>query len=513
MASIPLGIRFLPTVNGEKRNISYRIFILIFTFLCYASYHLSRKPISVVKSVLHHNSCSGIDHDGRVIPVTENSTWCDWAPFDGDNSNSLLGYLDVAFLFSYAVGMFISGHVAERMSLRYFLSAGMIISGFLCALFGLGYFWNIHSLAFFIIVQAAAGFFQSTGWPAVVACVGNWYGKGRRGLIMGIWNSHTSVGNILGSIIPGIFVSYAWGWSFIVPGLIIGGLGILVFLFLVPHPADVGCELPNHQGTDQKQTSINPYPRSAADLSQLESVQTYDDVKQPLLDKTSSRDSLVPRKDNAITLFRAIRIPGVIEFSLCLFFAKLVSYTFLFWLPKYIDKTTPSYGAEKSADLSTLFDVGGIVGGILAGVISDHSGARATTCFIMLALAAPMMYVYNVYGSLTFTTNVVLLMSCGLLVNGPYALITTAVSADLGTHKSLQGNARALATVTAIIDGTGSIGAALGPLLTGLISGTGSDGWNDVFYMLIAANVFAMILLGRLVYKEIRGCRCCSSTS
>ena len=49
-------------------------------------------------------------------------------------------------------------------------------------------------------------------------------------------------------------------------------------------------------------------------------------------------------------------------------------------------------------------------------------------------------------------------MLTGALVNGPYALITTAVSADLGTHKSLRGNARALATVTAIIDGTGSIG-------------------------------------------------------
>ena len=49
-------------------------------------------------------------------------------------------------------------------------------------------------------------------------------------------------------------------------------------------------------------------------------------------------------------------------------------------------------------------------------------------------------------------------MACGYLVNGPYALITTAVSADLGTHKSLKGNSKALATVTAIIDGTGSIG-------------------------------------------------------
>jgi OPA family glycerol-3-phosphate transporter-like MFS transporter 1/2 len=47
---------------------------------------------------------------------------------------------------------------------------------------------------------------------------------------------------------------------------------------------------------------------------------------------------------------------------------------------------------------------------------------------------------------------------CGLFVNGPYALITTAVSADLGTHKILEGNSKALATVTAVIDGTGSIG-------------------------------------------------------
>lgn len=44
------------------------------------------------------------------------------------------------------------------------------------------------------------------------------------------------------------------------------------------------------------------------------------------------------------------------------------------------------------------------------------------------------------------------------MVNGPYSLITTAVSADLGTHPCLHGNAKALATVSAIIDGTGSIG-------------------------------------------------------
>lgn len=70
----------------------------------------------------------------------------------------------------------------------------------------------------------------------------------------------------------------------------------------------------------------------------------------------------------------------------------------------------------------------------------------------------PQMFVYQTFGSVSDGMNIFLLIVVGILVNGPYALITTAVSADLGTHKSLKGNAKALATVTAIIDGTGSIG-------------------------------------------------------
>ena len=114
-----------------------------------------------------------------------------------------------------------------------------------------------------------------------------------------------------------------------------------------------------------------------------------------------------------------------------------------------------------------------------------------------------LVYMYREYGSMNMTANVLLMMLAGALVNGPYALITTAVSADLGTHESLKGNARALATVTAIIDGTGSIGAAVGPFLVGYISAHSND-WNHVFFMLYAADLIAGLLLMKLVIKEIR---------
>lgn len=44
--------------------------------------------------------------------------------------------------------------------------------------------------------------------------------------------------------------------------------------------------------------------------------------------------------DSAVGFAGALKIPGVIEFSLCLFFSKLVNYTFLFWLPLYIKNTS-----------------------------------------------------------------------------------------------------------------------------------------------------------------------------
>uniref|UniRef100_A0A8C2A0N3 Glucose-6-phosphate exchanger SLC37A2 n=1 Tax=Cyprinus carpio TaxID=7962 RepID=A0A8C2A0N3_CYPCA len=450
MRSLAPGIKL---ITSFSRDSWYRFFILILTFVFYTTYHLSRKPISIVKSQLHRN-CSNVIHPAD-LNITDNDTWCDWAPF-GD-------------------GMF-----GERLPLRYYLSSGMILSGLFTVLFGLGFYWQIHSLWYYCLVQALNGLVQTTGWPAVVACVGNWFGKGKRGFIMGIWNSHTSVGNILGSLIAGVYVSSSWGLSFIVPGIIIASAGVICFLFLV----ESCLQRQEQKGNRNKVSTMNSSSNEE-------------------IFSTNTSTAVEPEEDHteAISFCGALRIPGVVEFSLCLLFAKLVSYTFLYWLPLYIANVA-HFDPKEAGDLSTLFDVGGIVGGILAGLISDYSGGRATTCCAMLIIAAPMLFLYNKIGQNGLPTTIGMLLWCGALVNGPYALITTAVSADLGTHECLRGNSRALSTVTAIIDGTGSIGAAIGPLLAGLISPTG---WNNVFYMLIAADVLACLLLSRLVYKEVRG--------
>uniref|UniRef100_A0A8C5D3K7 Solute carrier family 37 member 1 n=1 Tax=Gadus morhua TaxID=8049 RepID=A0A8C5D3K7_GADMO len=440
----------------------------ILTFLLYTSFHLSRKPISIVKDdiqCVHSHS----------LKVCSPST-------DKNNYKQLLGAMDYSFLFAYAIGMYLSGIIGERLPIRLYLTVGMLCSGLFTCLFGLGYIYNIHSLAFYVSVQVANGLVQTTGWPSVVTCISNWFGKGRRGLVMGVWNSHTSVGNILGSLIAGSYVSSNWGMSFIVPGIIIAAMGVVCFLFLIERTYCHGL-LPG-VGRASKERGLLWWMSVVEPLGSETAASGRVPLQQVVVVKSESEPS-------AISFMGALRIPGVIEFSLSLLFAKLVSYTFLFWLPLYITKAA-HLDAKKAGDLSTLFDVGGIVGGILAGVISDKLGKRATTCAVMLLLAAPTLYGFSMISQFGLGPTVAMLLVCGGLVNGPYALITTAVSADLGTHKSLKGNARALSTVTAIIDGTGSVGAAVGPLLAGVLS---AGGWDQVFYMLMTADFLALLVI------------------
>ncbi|VDP17581.1 unnamed protein product [Soboliphyme baturini] len=71
----------------------------------------------------------------------------------------------------------------------------------------------------------------------------------------------------------------------------------------------------------------------------------------------------------------------------------------------------------------------------------------------------------------------------GFFCNGVANVISAAVSADLGSQKQIQGNAHALSTVTGIVDGMGSIGAAIGQLIVPVIQT--QFGWIPVFYLFI----------------------------
>ncbi|GMH22803.1 hypothetical protein Nepgr_024646 [Nepenthes gracilis] len=493
MGKAPPGISLIRSLRRNDWSFStYKYIVLSVTFIAYMLYHASRKPSSIVKSVLYPEPAIVTDrYPWPIGHVFVNNKLLDsdgtrlsnkgWAPFNGSDGTSKLGEIDLAFLACYSLGMYVAGHLGDTLDLRLFLTSGMIGSGIFVGFFGMGYFWNIHVFWFYLVMQMVAGLFQSTGWPSVVAIVGNWFGKRKRGLIMGVWNAHTSVGNILGSLLAASVLEYGWGWSFILPAAFIFMGGIMVYFFLPAYPEDVEFPCPQDSAANTDTATGTP------------------DEENHTVKVEQSNSA----RKRGVGLVQACLIPGVIPFALCLLFAKLVAYTFLYWLPFYLSQTAiggEHVSVKSAGNLSTLFDVGGIIGGILAGYISDKLNARAITVASFMYAAIPSLLLYRSYGNVSMSVNIILMMMAGLFVNGPYALITTAVSADLGTHSSLKGDSRALATVTAIIDGTGSVGAALGPLLTGILS---TQGWDAVFLMLMVAALIAGVLLMPMVICEM----------
>jgi OPA family glycerol-3-phosphate transporter-like MFS transporter 3 len=97
-------------------------------------------------------------------------------------------------------------------------------------------------------------------------------------------------------------------------------------------------------------------------------------------------------------------------------------------------------------------------------------------------------------------------MTClvGMMVGSTCNIIASAISADLGQVFSHEANEDVMATVTGIIDGTGSTGAALGQLLIGWVS---LYNWDYVFYIFIGSVLLAALMLIPVVIREIKSKR------
>ncbi|KAL9959924.1 hypothetical protein ACROYT_G033300 [Oculina patagonica] len=220
---------------------------------------------------------------------------------------------------------------------------------------------------------------------------------------------------------------------------------------------------------------------------------------------SSSYNSVtVPQQRKAVSFCQAVLLPGVIPYSLSYACLKLVNYSFFFWLPYYLSN---KFGWKDTvADkISTFYDIGGIVGGIIGGLISDLMGKRSPLVIVMLVLSVPMLFVYGNTGG-GYTLNAALMCLTGFMIGGPANLISSAISADLGRQSALSANSEALATVTGIVDGTGSVGAAIGQFLVPEINT--HSGWKPVFYFLMVMTFMSFVcLIVPLLIKFIRGRR------
>ncbi|XP_031237473.1 sugar phosphate exchanger 3 [Mastomys coucha] len=374
----------------------HHVAVFLLTFFSYSLLHASRKTFSNVKVSISKQWTPNPFNTSVDLPA---EIWSSNHLFPSTEEATLfLGTLDTVFLFSYAVGLFISGIIGDRLNLRWVLSFGMCSSAFVVFVFGTLTEWlHFYNKWFYCSLWIVNGLLQSTGWPCVVAVMGNWFGKAGRGVVFGLWSACASVGNILGACLASSVLQYGY------------------------------------------------------------------------------------------------------EYSLAYACLKLVNYSFFFWLPFYLSN---NFGwKEAEADkLSIWYDVGGIVGGTLQGFISDVLQKRAPVLALSLFLAVGSLVGYSRSPN-NKSINALLMTITGFFIGGPSNMVSSAISADLGRQELIQGSSEALATVTGIVDGTGSIGAAVGQYLVSLIQD--NLGWMWVFYFFILMTSCTILFISPLIVREV----------
>ncbi|KAL0962748.1 hypothetical protein UPYG_G00344850 [Umbra pygmaea] len=476
----------------------HHLVAFLLTFFSYVLLHASRKTFSNVK----------VSISAQWTPTVQNvslpafspiKTWEENKLFaDSDEATMFLGALDTIFLFSYAIGLYVSGVVGDRMNLRYVLTFGLCGSAIVEFVFGTLTEWlQFYNIYLYCGLWVLNGLLQSAVWPCVVAVMGNWFGKSGRGFVFGIWSACASVGNILGAFLASSVLKYGYEYAFLVTSLVQFAGGVVVFFGLLTSPKEVGLCL-------ETETGLSPVETDRDSHRPLMSDEEEEDRSEEVCDGgyyTIQQGDTEPEESHkAIGFCQAFSLPGVLPYSLAYACLKLVNYSFFFWLPFYLSR---NFGwKEAEADrLSVWYDVGGIVGGTIQGLVSDCLGKRAPVLALSLLLAMGSLVGYS-HSPPDQVVNGALLAATGFFIGGPSNMISSAISADLGRQEALRGSQEALATVTGIVDGTGSIGAAAGQYFVSLIES--KLGWMCVFYFFIVMTGGSILFISPLIITESR---------
>ncbi|GMV43941.1 MAG: hypothetical protein AMXMBFR64_56570 [Myxococcales bacterium] len=355
-------------------------------------------------------------------------------------SMDMLGIIDTVYLAAYALGQFVTGALGDRLGARRMIGWGMLLSA------GLSFAFGASSVAaLFLLAFGLNGLVQATGWPNNVKAMAWWFGRGSRGWVMGVWCTCYQVGGLVATALATwLLIHHGWRAAFFVPGMWVALVGAVVLVFLVERPQDRG--LP----------AVDEPPKGAAPVERVG--------------------------------FRAIvRMPAVWLLGGSYFGLKLIRYSLLFWLPYYLSQAL-HYDEGTAGYLSTSFEVGGILGAVVTGWVSDRwfPARRARLAAPMVLALAGALLLYRGVGDAGLVANALSMALVGFLLFGPDALISGAAAQDLG------GGASA-ASAAGIINGIGSVGAILQGVVTTRVSSIW--GWDVLFLVFVGLAVISALLL------------------
>ncbi|MEI7529783.1 MAG: MFS transporter [Elusimicrobiota bacterium] len=372
-------------------------------------------------------------------------------------SKGEFGIIATAGFWTYALSVMFNGPLADRIGGKKAILFGALGASLLNLVIGLLFLngWSTKLIVGMSLLYAVNQYFQSFGALSVVKVNAPWFHVKERGVFGGIFGIMISGGYFLAMTVGGwIMSAMPWYMVFLIPSAAIF-IMFLVDLFMVKDtPEDAGFENFN-----------------TGDASSHE------------------KDNAVPLKFGEL-MTRVFTNPVIVTLAVSEFCTGFVRQGLLLWFVPFLSEV---HKIEHGGTLFTIatsgITVGGILGGILCGYMSDKlfQSRRPPVAFIFYLLQIVSLFILGQTAS-PLVASLMIGVSC-MWIFGVHGMLTGTASMDFG-------GTRAASTVAGLLDGVQYLASGL----TGFLMGHFLDkwGWGSWTYMIMPFSLAGALLMTRL---------------
>lgn len=406
----------------------------------YSLYYVCRMCFSVVKQPLI---------DGGVLTEGE------------------LGLIGSALLLIYAFGKFINGFIADYCNIRRFMGIGLLLSSvvnLVIALLGVGVTKSgvSHATLFCssVIFWGANGWFQSMGPAPGVISLSRWFPQSRRGTFYSIFCTSPYIGEFISFVlIAAVVASFGWEWGFLLAAIIGFAGSLLIFLTVKDTPES--CGLPSVQKL------------SGEEMKPEDSMRTISLQK------------------------RVLRHPGIWIIAASSAFIYITKYAITGWGVLFLQKAKLFSLEEASGIIAVAALVGGLLGTVSAGWISDRlfNGDRMRPALFsgILGIVTLSLFLFTGGG---FVLNTVWITLFNFAMGVLYCIVAGLMAIDIVPRK-------ATGAALGVVGVSSYAAAALQDIASGyLIQESGSDFTAVSIFWIVAA--FLATLLPVLNWSKLK---------
>ena len=375
---------------------------------------------------------------------------------DGFLTESQLGIIGSALFFSYAIGKFVNGFLADRVNIRWFMGGSLLVCTLVNFILGLkAPFW------LFVGLWALNGWFQSAGAPSSVIALKRWYGGGGMGTVYGFWSASHNLGEAITFIFTAVIVG-AYGWSSgFLSASALGALGVLLIFFL-----------------------LKPYPPGA----------------EPQI---SGRER---QKDISKHQLTVLKMPMIWVLALSSAFMYIARYAVNSWGIFYFE-AEKGYSVVQASSLIAVSSVCGIVGTVFSGLISDKlfKGDRNRPAVIASALNLLSLLLFLFVPKGFYWIDVAAMVLFGLSIGILICFLGGLMAVDLAPSE-------AVGAAAGVIGIASYAAAGIQDILSGyfiegkkiLLDGVAVYDFSAIRFFWIAAAVCSLTLLIVLLLRAFR---------